>query len=169
MNICCCFKKVHFTSSSRVLCLLVSALVCFHSTLHDHRRSLLLEECVHAGEGDTRGIGDPGEKPALCAPDMRSRGARPKLSRASSAGPGASPGPSQPCLPKGSEGQRARGRAVRGGAEQQGSSQWAQPWAPAQGLLTRRKRGLGGLCPQTAQDHHLLLVPTPTPTLVRTP
>nr|XP_031533539.1 uncharacterized protein LOC107034794 [Vicugna pacos] len=52
-------KKIHFTFSSRVLCLLVSALVCFHSTLHDHGRSLLLAECVHAGEGDTRGFGDP--------------------------------------------------------------------------------------------------------------
>lgn len=64
---CCCFKKVHgtfFFFFSRVLCLLVSALVCFHSTLHDRGRSLLLKECVHAGEwGHWRDGGSPGEKP----------------------------------------------------------------------------------------------------------
>lgn len=65
VNIFVLFFKVHFTFSSRVLCLLVSALICFHSTLHDHGRSLLLEGCVHTGGGDTRGIGDPGEKPGV--------------------------------------------------------------------------------------------------------
>lgn len=59
----CFFLKVHFTFSSRVLCLLVSALNCFHSTLHDHGRSLLLDECVHGGP---EGSG-PRPEPGLCS------------------------------------------------------------------------------------------------------
>eukprot|EP00069_Balaena_mysticetus_P006638 bmy_05355T0 len=75
--------------------------------------------CPRRG-GDTKGIGDPGEKPGLCVPDMRSRGTRPKLSRASLAGPAASPGSSQPCLQKGQEGQRARGGAESKGPGSEG-------------------------------------------------
>lgn len=56
---------LHF--SSRVSRLLVSALVCFHSTLHDHGRSLLLEVGVHAAQQDTRGLGAPGEAWGLCS------------------------------------------------------------------------------------------------------